>query len=288
MDRTPQLYRVVIDDVLNTIKLDLLKYGCDEDTVAIKMQKLQQVHTQHEQQQRQRAAAVAAGAVWREWRRRKACMRVCVVWWSALPGADGCDSPLLPLPLALWMRIAMAVCRNGSTRSRPVRATNRHQWLLATRRHASVDTNGSHCMRCALTSPSHSLLFGVCLCLSAGGCLDYSDTPLHPGAGAEGPRRKRKLEKAAERDMKPAGAGAGADGADAAAAAAGGAARNRRALAYPVLHPQRTPEQMQQALQMQQQMGGMMSMGGMVSASVERWMVAPPSSKGLFALLLLR
>ena len=43
MDRTPHLYRVVIDDVLNTIKLDLLKYGCDEETVAIKLNKLQQV-----------------------------------------------------------------------------------------------------------------------------------------------------------------------------------------------------------------------------------------------------
>ena len=43
MDRTPHLYRVVIDDVLNTIKLDLLKYGCDEETVALKLNKLQQV-----------------------------------------------------------------------------------------------------------------------------------------------------------------------------------------------------------------------------------------------------
>ena len=92
--------------------------------------------------------------------------------------------------------------------------------------------------------------------------------------------------------MKPAGAGAAADGADAAAAAAaaaGGPARNRRALAYPVLSPQLTPEQMQQALLMQQQqMGGIMALGGMpqpmVSAQLEP-VTAQPTPNGMLALL---
>jgi hypothetical protein len=43
MDRVPELYRVIIDDVLRTLKQEMENYGWDEDTVARKTTKLQQV-----------------------------------------------------------------------------------------------------------------------------------------------------------------------------------------------------------------------------------------------------
>lgn len=43
MDRVPELYRLIIDDVLRSIKLSLEQYGWDEETVARKTQNLQQV-----------------------------------------------------------------------------------------------------------------------------------------------------------------------------------------------------------------------------------------------------
>lgn len=41
MDRVPEFYRLIIDDVLRRIKVDMEKFGWDEDTVARKTTKIQ-------------------------------------------------------------------------------------------------------------------------------------------------------------------------------------------------------------------------------------------------------